>query len=188
MEIILIRHGKPIIPSLKKISPLAFSEWVGLYNLSSLCDASKPPVEAVRVASTCKAIVCSELVRSIESAKALEIKTVTLISSKFNEADLPVASWRFPRLSPKIWAVIFRVLWFFGYSRNAESFHETKERATEAASILKELAETYTTVLFIGHGVYNRMLANELNSTGWSGPKNPGSKHWSFGVYKYKKE
>jgi hypothetical protein len=38
--------------------------------------------------------------------------------------------------------------------------------------------------MFVGHGVYNRILANELRKAGWEGPKNPGSKHWSYGVYK----
>lgn len=187
MEIILIRHGKPIIPPLKKVNPPEFSEWVKSYNHSGLCSTSKPSVEAVKISGKCNAIVCSDLPRSIESAKALEIEAVTLTSSKFNEAGLPVANWHFPKLSPKTWAVIFRIFWFFGYSRNSESFKEAKARASEAANILKELAVTNTTVLFIGHGVYNRMVANELNSTGWLGPKSPGSKHWSFGVYKYKK-
>ncbi len=187
MEIILIRHGKPIIPSLKRINPSVFSKWVNAYNISGLCSTSKPSEEAVTIAGKCNAIVCSALPRSIESAKSLKIEAVTLTSSKFNEAGLPIASWHFPKLSPKAWALIFRVSWFFGYSRNSESFKEAKVRASEAADILKELAKTKTSVLFIGHGVYNRMVANELRSTGWSGPKNPGSKYWSYGVYKYKK-
>jgi len=46
------------------------------------------------------------------------------------------------------------------------------------------MAESNSVVLFVGHGVYNRIIANELNASGWSGPKNPGTKHWSHGVYK----
>lgn len=186
MEIILIRHGKPIIPSLRKISPFMFNEWVGSYNASGLCSTSLPTEESLKIASKCKVIVCSELPRSIESAKALDENKITLKSSIFNEAGLPIPSWRFPSLSPKAWAVFFRILWFFGYSRNSESFKEAKSRAAKAANILKELAEVNTSVLFVGHGVYNRIVANELNATGWVGPKSPGSKDWSHGVYKYK--
>ena len=49
------------------------------------------------------------------------------------------------------------------------------------------MAREHERVLFVGHGVYNRILANELRKSGWLGPKNPGSKHWSFGVYEWKK-
>ena len=186
MEVILIRHGKPIIPPLKKLSPLMFNKWVRLYNASGLCSTSLPTEEALKIASRCNVIVCSELPRSIESAKALDEGKIILKSSVFNEADLPISSWRFPRFSPKVWAVYFRVLWFFGYSRNSESYKEAKIRAAEAVNILKELAEINESVLFVGHGVYNRIVANELKSTGWVGPKSPGSKHWCHGVYKYK--
>jgi len=186
MEIILIRHGKPVIPPLKKISPFIFKEWVNSYNASGLCSTSLPTEEALNIAGKCGAIVCSDLPRSLESAKALNENKITLKSALFNEADLPISNWRYPSLSPKIWAIFFRMLWFFGYSKNTESFKETKIRATEAANILKELAKTNRSVLFVGHGVYNRIVANELNATGWLGPKSPGSKHWSYGVYKRK--
>ncbi len=187
MEIILLRHGKPVMPSLNRISPKEFSAWVISYNASGLCSTSKPTNEAKKIANKCGAIVCSKLPRSIESAVALKKQNITMTNSKFNEAGLPIANWFLPKLSPKVWAVIFRIFWLFGYSTNSESFKEAKIRAKEAAHILKELAEKHTTVLFVGHGVYNRLVANELNSTGWSGPTSPGSKYWSFGVYHYKK-
>lgn len=186
MEIIILRHGKPIIPSLNKISPLAFRDWVNTYNISGLCATSKPTIEAIKISRRCNAVVCSELPRSIESAEALEVKDITLKSSLFNEAGLPISSLKFPGLSPKAWAVIFRILWFLGYSKNAESFIDAKVRASEAATKLIEIAEVNSVVLFVGHGVFNRMVANELKASGWSGPKSPGTKHWSYGVYKYK--
>lgn len=186
MEIILLRHGKPNIPSLKKISPRLFTDWVISYNASGLCPTSLPTDDALNIASKCNAFVCSQLPRSIESAKALHANEITLSSAVFNEAGLPVPDWKFPPLSPKAWAVFFRILWLFGYSRNSESYKEAKIRATEASTLLKTLAKENSSVLFIGHGVYNRLVANELNATGWSGPKNPGTKHWSYGIYKNK--
>jgi len=184
MEIIILRHGKPIIPSLARISPLEFTKWVNLYNASGLCSSSKPTLEAIEAANKCKVVVCSELPRSIESAEALNVKEIKLKSSIFNEAGLPISGLKYPALSPKAWAVIFRILWFLGYSNNSESFKEAKVRAKEAAKKLIELAEAKSSILFIGHGVYNRMIANELSASGWLGPKSPGTKHWSYGVYK----
>jgi len=187
MEITLLRHGKPIIPSLNKLSASEFYEWVHEYNASGLCPSSMPTTKAINCANACNAVVCSDLPRSIESAKALNADKIVLSNTIFNEAGLPIANWRTLKLSPKIWAVAFRVLWLLGYSRNSESFKEAKIRATEAVKRLKEIANEHERVLFVGHGVYNRILANELRRSGWSGPKNPGSNHWSFGVYECKK-
>lgn len=183
MEIILLRHGKPVIPPLNIINASAFNAWVNIYNSSGLCDTSKPTLRAINTAQKCNAVVCSKLPRSIESAIALNIKHITLISSIFNESGLPVANWRLVKLSPKAWAVLFRILWFFGYSRNSESFKQSKKRASDAADILVNLARIHERVLFIGHGVYNQLLANELKASGWTGSKRPETKHWSYSIY-----
>ncbi len=187
MEITLLRHGKPNTPALNKLSASAFCDWVLEYNASGLCPSSNPTTIAFSHAHACNAIVCSDLPRSIESAKALNARKIVLSSSIFNEAGLPIANWGKLKFSPKTWAIIFRVLWLLGYSRNSESFKEAKIRATEAVKKLTELAQEYGNILFVGHGVYNRIIANELRRSGWDGPKNPGSKHWDFVVYKCKK-
>lgn len=145
--------------------------------------SSRPTREAANCASECNVIVCSNLPRSIESGSVLNAEKVILSDSIFNEAGMPSANWHRLKLSPKLWAVFFRMLWLLGYSKNSESFKEAKTRAVEAVKILTELAGEYEKVLFVGHGVYNRMLANELRNNGWEGSKNPGLKHWSYGVY-----
>ena len=183
MKIVILRHGKPVTPSLRKLSASAFSEWVHEYNAAGLCPTSQPTDQAIKHADECNAVVCSALPRSVESAKAFNNKGFFLSDPIFNEAGLPVANWQAMKLSPKIWAVVFRVLWLLGYSRNSESFKEAKSRASEAVERLSEIARKYESVLFVGHGVYNRILANELRRHGWLGPKNPGSNHWAFGVY-----
>ncbi|MES9851973.1 MAG: histidine phosphatase family protein [Candidatus Thiodiazotropha sp. L084R] len=168
---------------MKQISALEFSEWIREYNTAGLCPTSRPTEHAENCVNTCNVIICSELPRSIESAKAFDKKCTLLHDSIFNEAGLPFADWHTIKLSPKTWAVFFRILWLLGYARNSESFKEAKIRASEAVEKLTEIACKYESVLFVGHGVYNRILANELRRRGWAGPKNPGSKHWAFGVY-----
>lgn len=56
MKITLLRHGKPIIPSLKKLSASAFYKWVQEYNTSGLCPSTKPTTQAFRCAKECNAI------------------------------------------------------------------------------------------------------------------------------------
>jgi broad specificity phosphatase PhoE len=183
MKIILLRHGKPIMPVLRKLSAFSFYEWVQEYNASGLCPTSKPTMQAINCVKECNAIVCSYLPRSIESAKALNAEAIVLSSAIFNEAGMPAANWHTLKLSPKIWAPIFRICWLFGFSKKSESFKEAKIRAREAVKILTEIANEHESVLFVGHAVFNRILANELRRSGWSGSKNPGTKHWSMRVY-----
>lgn len=185
MKIIILRHGKPVIPPLNRISPAAFPDWVTAYNNAGLSPTSTPTDEALSIAKKCNTVVCSHLARSIESASALGFTETTLNSALFNEAELPTVNLNHPRLSPKVWAVLLRILWLLGYSTNSESFKQAKIRASEAADTLIDLATHHSSVLFIGHGVYNRILVNELLARGWSGPKNPGTVHWSYGVYTY---
>jgi broad specificity phosphatase PhoE len=184
MEITLLRHGKPDIPSLNKLSASAFTYWIQDYNAAALSATSKPTPEALAGARVSNAIVCSKLQRSIDSAKALDAEKLMLSSSMFNEAGLPSANWHSLKLSPKIWAVLFRILWLLGYSKNSESFTKAKNRATEAARVLTELANEHEKVIFVGHGVFNRIIATELRKNGWAGPRNPGSQHWGYRVYK----
>ena len=183
MKIILLRHGKPVAPILEKISATAFRQWVVEYNAAGLSPSSIPASNVLNHAQACNVIVCSNLPRSIESAKALNTGNVVFSSSIFNEAGLPTTDGYKLKLSPKVWAVMLRVAWFFGYSKNSESFAEAKKRAVEAVQKLTEIAREHDSVLFVGHGVFNRILANELRRSGWSGPNNPGSKHWSMAVY-----
>ena len=100
---------------------------------------------------------------------------------------MPSANWHALKLSPKIWAPIFRIFWLLGYSRNSESFLEAKLRAKEAVIKLTEISQENESVLFVGHAIFNRILANELRRSGWSGSKNPGTKHWSFSTYEASK-
>jgi len=102
MEIILLRHGKPKIPPLKRIKASVFWQWVESYNTSGLCSSSVPTDDAFSIAKKCDAVVCSELLRSIESAKVLGINNISLKSTQFNEAGIPMANWKSPRLSPKM--------------------------------------------------------------------------------------
>jgi broad specificity phosphatase PhoE len=183
MEIMLLRHGRPITPPLNKLSASAFHGWVREYDASGLSPSSVPGEQVLSYAEGCNAFVCSALPRSIESVKALGVEDVMLSDALFNEAGLPGADWPVLTLSPMVWAVVFRVLWLGGYSRYSESFSDAKKRAAEAAERLTALAREHQRVLFVGHGVFNHILAGELRRGGWAGPKRPGSKHWGFGVY-----
>lgn len=172
------------MPPLNRLSARAFAVWVEKYNQAGLSPLSTPPRQALNKAAQSQVIISSKLLRSIESAQALSAHEEKFSSEVFNEAELPVANWSGINFSPKIWAVLFRVAWLLGYSNNAESFSETKTRAVNAVNLLEDMASEHSSVLLVGHGVYNKMLANEMRARGWKGPGNPGIKHWDFASYK----
>ncbi|WPD23157.1 MAG: histidine phosphatase family protein [Candidatus Electrothrix scaldis] len=184
MEIAILRHGMPEPISEKPITASDFIDWIRRYNESGLSKTSHPSQAASAYAQACNVIVSSTLPRSIDSAKTLDAEKLIISDKQFIEAGLPSANWRLLKMSPNIWAMIFRVLWLLGYANNSESLNEAKQRASQAADTLIQLAREQQKVLFVGHGIFNRLLAKELRNRDWSGPRSPGSTHWSFGVYK----
>ncbi|MEJ1393503.1 MAG: histidine phosphatase family protein [Candidatus Sedimenticola sp. (ex Thyasira tokunagai)] len=183
--IVLLRHGKPNVPEYKTMKGKEIKKWIDSYNLSGIDRSCQPSGEAAEIAKGCDVVVCSDLARSIESAKALEIKQINTIEPLFREVGLPYGNVPFMKLKPEIWAVLFRILWLFGYSSNGESIKDARIRAKNAANKLKEMAASNKSVLFVGHGFANRFIAKELLSSGWKGPKSPGRSYWEFGIYEY---
>jgi broad specificity phosphatase PhoE len=164
--------------------PKMQADWVKLYNTNELDRSVKPTVETIAIAKTAGVIMCSDLPRSIESAQVLGVQAPTIIDPNFQEAGLPIGDWNYPKLSVRLWAIIFRVFWLFGYSNRSESLNQTKKRASLAAQKLVQLAEQHDVVLFVGHGIINRLIAKEIRNLGWDGPKVPNQENWGFGIYK----
>lgn len=185
MEIVLLRHGMPQIAKEGRLTAAEFGKWVSAYNEAGIDAASRPPQNAIVEAGKCAFVVCSSLPRSRESAKALGLKAIGACDALFREMDMPYASWRFPQLSPGVWAVIFRLIWVGGYSANAESFREARERARRCAERLALLAAEHGKVLFVGHGSLNWFVSRYLKSMGWAGPPRAPRRYWEFGVYRY---
>lgn len=185
MEIVLLRHGRPKIDKDRRLSAAEFGLWVLEYNAASIDIDFKPPANAIEQASRCAFIVGSDLPRSLDSAKALGVENIGACQSIFRELAVPYAGWRFPRFSPTVWTVLFRFMWIFRYSTNAESFKEAKERARCCAARLASLASEHGTVLFVGHGSLNWFISRYLKKMGWSGPKKSPRNYWEFAVYRY---
>jgi broad specificity phosphatase PhoE len=184
-----MRHGEPKIDLSdmikKKCSANELKTIFGVYTDSGLNTQKIPPPEALRVAKTCNAVVCSDLPRSIESATALGVLDIDFVDSIFREADLPYTNWRYPKLTVFTWGIFFRVLWYLGYSNGAEPIASVKQRAETAAIKLKQMADEHGSVILIGHGIINRFVAKKLRYNGWSGPKNPGYNYWEYGIYRH---
>ena len=133
-------------------------DWVNRYNLAAVAKDSTPTDEAISYASNTRTVVCSSLLRSSMSAEILKINVTLSPDQEMVEAGIPYAEWGGIRLSPKYWAVLFRLLWFLGYSKNSESYSQAKNRAIVAAGKLAQQAVKDGPVLFVGHGIFNKYL------------------------------
>jgi broad specificity phosphatase PhoE len=182
MRVILMRHGKPLIPPQKSVSSEEFRTWIEAYNAAELCEKSKPESAAVEIAKSSNSVMCSNLKRSLNSAEVLGVNEVSSSEYHLREMEMPWGKITPFKLKPEYWAVIFRILWFLGYSKNSESFKEAKLRAAHAASLLENSAKKNGSVLFVGHGMLNRFIEKYLVANGWQVKKKVGSNYWEFGV------
>ena len=179
-----MRHGKPDFDFSRRVKATDFVHIVHEYDAAGIVD--QPSTQALERAQQCNAVVVSDLIRSHLSAQALMLENIVLSSVLFKEVPLPYPSKGSLKLSISIWAVLLRVAWLLGYSQNGESFKVASNRAKAAAGVLIQLAEEHGSVLLVGHGGMNRLLAKELRKQGWIVEIAQSSEHWGFGVYNMK--
>ena len=183
MQITILRHGKPDFEWSRMVKGSELKSLVSEYDLADIADT--PPQESINLAGKHKCIVCSDLPRSIQSAKALGAKTIHRSSSVFREMNLPYFNSGSFKMPLKYWAILLRSLWFVGFSKNTESISFARSRAQKVSEQLIGLAEEHYSVLFVGHGFLNHFVVKELLTRNWVGPKCPGKKYWEFGTYEY---
>lgn len=183
MEIILMRHGKPTYTGPTKVTSDEMAEWIVQYNLADT-GRDTPPEPSKLIASVAAQIISSPLPRTLSSLKALG-REPDIIDDVFREADLPLFQIPGIKLSPAYWIFFFRIIWLCGMSHKVEPSGMAKKRAVKAAGILVSHAEqSKGSVLLMGHGVMNQLIARELISLGCKERSRPGRKYWGFGIYK----
>jgi len=184
-KITLMRHGKPAFELKGKARSHDIEEIIKNYDLSGLSkELEQPPPAAKEKALSCNVVVCSDLCRSIESAKALGFTDIHKIDAVFREVAMPHFNSGLLKISVSTWSVLLRCMSVFGFSQNGESLSMAKKRAALAASVLIEVAQTNKSVLLVGHGFINYFIAKELLSRNWAGPSKPGDNYWGHGVYR----
>ncbi|MDX8365623.1 histidine phosphatase family protein [Cytobacillus sp. IB215665] len=186
MEISLIRHGKSKHTDNNVITCTQFKDWVEKYDHIGVFEEKSYPTKTVRTISTAKLVISSDLERSTASVKLLNSNVKTISIPIFRETTLPTpktALWGMES-RPSTWALIFRCLWFSGYvTADCESYRIAKNRAREASALLVDYAQKYTSIVLVGHGFINLLIAKELKSNGWKGNRRPSSKHWGCTTY-----
>ena len=55
----------------------------------------------------------------------------------------------------------------------------------KASERLVKYAEGHKSVVLVGHGFFNRLIAIELKKMGWKGKRKATAKHWHCTTYSY---
>jgi hypothetical protein len=181
-KIILLRHGKVDIKNYKNISVNQFGKWLTQYNNTNI-QSEFPSKKRIKILlDKADIILCSNLKRSTESLEIFD-KIPFETNDIFTEAQLPYFNCNLLKLNPKIWLVIFRILWFLGYSKNCESFKNSKRRAKQATKMLIRLSKQNETIILVGHGIMNRLIRKELILEKWTETKKLQNNNWFYGVF-----
>ncbi|MEM9631480.1 MAG: histidine phosphatase family protein [Pseudomonadota bacterium] len=187
MKIVLMRHGKPEVDLealLKhRVSAFQVGEIVKEYEMSGLSKDSKPYSSAIDEVKASGFVICSDLPRAVQSVEVLGGRHKSLIDENFRESSLPYLNSTWPRLSLYAYFLLFRMAWLLGFSTNGESIRAARIRAASNASKLKELAQTHDSVVLLGHGIMNRLIARELVKSGWRREERSDEGYWSYTVF-----
>ena len=185
MEIVLLRHGKPALAETNKISSSRYGAWVAEYDQAGIDLVVPPTRQALAAAAKSDFVVCSHLPRSLESAQALGVNRIDVSDALFREFEMPFANIKTPRFSPALWSAFYRLMWLVGFSANAESLRQAKQRGLECVEQLLEYAKKHRQVLFVGHGALLWFICKQLLSRGWSGPTSSPRSYWDVNRYCY---
>lgn len=163
MTIILMRHGKPDHQASGRRSAQALADWCEAYDLALVSDL--PPKRSIHIARQAAVVVCSPLPRARSSLTRLGLHPHE-IDGVFSEVATP----------------LLRLLWLCGYAGETESVQHARRRASQAAEKLIAYSQRGT-VLLLGHGIMNKLIARELRKRGWQAEKHASSRHWSSAIY-----
>ncbi|HTW33272.1 MAG TPA: histidine phosphatase family protein [Rhizomicrobium sp.] len=183
MRVILIRHGRPDIPTAPRTSHREFRSYIDAYEEAGLDPDSMPPEELQDLLGEIDAIFTSERKRSVDSARALAPHAELIADPLFAEA--PLASPPIPLLKMKVpkWAVVARILWHAGYHPEIENYRRAKHRAVQAADILVKRARTDGAAALVAHGYFNYIIGRELRRRGFRKSGSHRAQFWNSVVY-----
>jgi broad specificity phosphatase PhoE len=183
-EIRLIRHGWSALQApIGRITSVEFRLWIDAYNQSGIAHDSYPSQGLVASVSNIPIVVCSDFLRSIESARRLLPGANPHVLPLFREAGRPLAFNGRLKLPLSLWDRISVILWRNGIIAGDESIDSARTRAKEAAQVLVRFAEHTSRVLCVAHGTFNTLVGIELRGLGWDGPDRVSNKHWEGGTY-----
>src|SRR5207248_2304165 len=101
------------------------------------------------------------------------------IDAELREAALPERIELSMRLPAAAWTAFARIVWWLNWASADESRVDAGARASRMADRLTAAAHTHGSVLAVGHGIFNRLIAGELKRRGWRGRAILARAYWA---------
>ena len=184
-KIILVRHG----PSAHShsdwmIDHKGIQSWRNEYDLAGIQSNSQPPARLLEIANTATDIIASDLLRCVASAKRLAPQRKIETSELLREVPLKLPHWP-TRLPLIVWEFLIHVAWSYRILRGIDSTEQDRTRAAAAAKWLGDIVTNESTALVVTHGVFRRLLAQQLLLSGWTSiGRHGGYSNWSYWTFK----
>jgi broad specificity phosphatase PhoE len=181
-QIILIRHGEPMLDKKSARSRKAMKQYIYAYDTARVHAFEKSPVYFK--SGEIDTIYASPIVRASDTAKKLfGNQFVIMEDSVFREFERTVFPLPMIHLRPKTWGVLSRIPWIIGLqSRNVEGFSHAKRRARRDVLFLEQKAQENGRAVLVAHGFLNRYLKKYLIKNGWQLSHDGGKDYLSVQV------
>jgi len=184
LRIILVRHGRPALPSALRTSHHGFERYLDLYQDAGLDPNSAPPEELFDLVKGLSAVFTSGAPRAKDSARTLLPEAELIADPLFEEAPLTVPRIPLLKVKGSVWMVVARILWHAGFHPESENYRRTKARAAVAADILVKRAEAHNGMaVLVAHGYFNAIIGRVLKKRGFSKTGSHRYRFWNAVLY-----
>jgi broad specificity phosphatase PhoE len=157
--------------------------WRNEYDLAGIQLNSQPPTQLLQIADGARHIIASDLPRAVASAERLAPQREIEVSDLLREVPLKLPHWP-TRLPLVVWEILIHVVWSYRIVRGIDSTEQDRARAAAAAKWLGEIVTIESTAVVVTHGVFRRLLAQQLLLSGWTSTgRRGGYSHWSFWTF-----
>jgi broad specificity phosphatase PhoE len=179
-RILLIRHGRSAhVQNAGWFDAAGFERWRADADTAGILSTDAPPPALVATVAGADALVSSDLPRAIESAERLAPHQHVERLPLLRESVLRVPALPGLRLPIPAWDALTHAHWGTRILRGTDASGVELKRAADAAAWLQELTARAPTVAVVTHGVFRRLVAAQLERSGWSPPPSRSYAHWS---------
>ena len=183
MTITLVRHAKVLATENTRLYASEMPQWVEHYNTAPIEETLPQGGAVIQHIKSANVVVASSLSRTHDSLALLGVEP-SVRDSVYDEAEVPAGKIPYIKLYPRQWLVVLRLMMLVGMGKGSSSLKSSKGRAVQASKELIILAKTKQSVMLLGHGGMNWLIAKVLEKEGWDCVEDAqSSKNWGYKIY-----
>ncbi|MEM8719890.1 MAG: histidine phosphatase family protein [Cyanobacteria bacterium P01_G01_bin.39] len=157
--------------------------FVERYEAAGIAKDSISPANIAAIVQKANVVFTSNSNRTIDSATILQPQVKPINSAIFRQIDCWRAFSTNIEISALSWGILGQILWRLKIPPIAESPNAVKQRAKQAAELLIQNNQPYSSIVLVAHGGINSFIAKELILLGWQDSRNINGQHWGCTKY-----